>query len=320
MTSTLLKRVRPLKAVVRAQIPTSESLFFPLTHYHHSPNQSITVGATAANDPDRVPTAFDLAMARLEALERQLPRDMVANIKAVLAVVHTHLSSTAPHHFISLIASGGTTDDTIGDIAKTIDDGLTAFLARGRYSAPVTAQAATQVPEGPSATSEAAASEVGSRTADVVASTPLLPDLLASTPELSEAHPAKRRKKSSTSSSRSKKVKNLCKERDGEICCVTNQEENGLVSHIIPHSVQGSTAIDFWKLISLFRGDTETMELRDAALGPGSTTDVLLNVWWIWDGLHTVFDKGHIAIVPDLIPSQFPYDPDKITEVYLLLT
>lgn len=91
---------------------------------------------------------------------------------------------------------------------------------------------------------------------------------------------------------------------------------SGLVSHIIPYSVQGSGAIDFWKLISLFSGNAETAALRAAALGTGNRTDVLLNVWWVWDGVHTVFDKGHITVNPDLTTLEFPYDPDEVTNVW----
>lgn len=234
-------------------------------------------------------------MAKIVAAERRLPREMIAGLKAVLTVTHNHLSGVTPHDFITLLASDETTDDSLTELANTIDAGLTAFLARGGIR-----------------TSSAAQSSV------MIAPEPL-PDV-PTPPSASDTHPsAKRRKtlsKKSKRSSRSTTVKSDCKERDGQVCCVTGQEESGIVSHIIPHSVNGPGAVDFWKLISLFRGGVETAALRQSALGTGNTTDVLLNVWWIWEAVHAVFDKAHITVVPDLSRLQFPYNPDQVTQVY----
>lgn len=306
-SSAFPKSRRPSNAPARSTAipPTPESLFFPLTLYATRtlapPATSISANVATPTDPTlHQPNEFSIAMAKIIAAERRLPREMVAGLKAVLTVTHNHLSGATPHDFITLLASDETTDEKLAELANTIDAGLTAFLARG----------------GPTTSAAARSSEV------LIVAEPL-PDPPTPPSASSDTRPpAKRRKTLSkpskpSGSTRSKRVKSDCKERDGQICCVTGQEESGLVSHIIPH---GSGAVDFWKMISLLRGGAETAALRQSALGPGNTTDVLLNVWWVWEAVHSVFDKGHITVVPDLSLLQFPYHPDQVTEVYLAFT
>lgn len=54
-------------------------------------------------------------------------------------------------------------------------------------------------------------------------------------------------------------------------------------------------------------------------MGPGSVrgTDVLLNVWRLCEDVHSYFDKGWVAIIPQLTPEQIPYDPAVVSEVTL---
>lgn len=238
------------------------------------------VAAPSSTEPavSSIPTTYSQAVSRIDALQSHLTASMALDLKSLLAVIQTHLAPLpAPEHpLITQIASPATPDETLVALAKTIGSGLRAFLARG-----------------------------GPRTADTS------PDITAA---LGDDPPTEARGKT-PSSTRSRIVKAQCGNRDNRTCRLTGQRSEGLVAHVIPYSVREETAVDFWKFVALFRGEQECATLRTAALGSGNTTDTLRNVWWICAAAHIAFDAGKVCLIPQLEPSQVPYDPSVVGEV-----
>lgn len=65
----------------------------------------------------------------------------------------------------------------------------------------------------------------------------------------------------------------------------------------------------------MFRGEANTVKLRTAALGAANLTDTLRNVWWIWSAAHSAFESGKLTVIPQLEPTQIPFNPSLISEV-----
>lgn len=118
----------------------------------------------------------------------------------------------------------------------------------------------------------------------------------------------------SASSTRSQKVHRQCAERDDCTCAISRKQIGGVVAHVLPFSLRGSRATDFWEFVSLFRGVDATEELKTLALGPGQDTDAVTNVFWLAEEPHSYFDNGWLAIIPQIINSDI-YDPNTTTEV-----
>lgn len=121
-----------------------------------------------------------------------------------------------------------------------------------------------------------------------------------------------------TSSSRSRVITSGCAERDQRTCRLTGQRTGGVVAHVIPFSVRDDKAVNFWKLIAMFRGEADTAAIRSATLGTGDSTDTLRNVCWMWIAAHAAFDAGKLAVIPQLEPTQIPYNPQGVSEVPIL--
>lgn len=108
-------------------IPAPIDLFLPVTLY---------IPPAPVSHAEEVPTDFptsteySVAMSRIDASQSYLTPSMAATLKALLSVVHTHLSPLNTHSLVQLVASPSTTDAKLVELATTIDAGLKAFLAR----------------------------------------------------------------------------------------------------------------------------------------------------------------------------------------------
>lgn len=114
---------------------------------------------------------------------------------------------------------------------------------------------------------------------------------------------------SSSRASRSTSVRASCRLRDTEQCRICS---GGRVisAHIIPFSLRSSKALDFWSLVSLFRGRDATAELKSYALEPDATdADNILNVLCLCPNCHDLFDHAALTLVPDLDTLAFPFSP-----------
>lgn len=116
----------------------------------------------------------------------------------------------------------------------------------------------------------------------------------------------------SHSSSRNDVVKTACAARDNSTCVVTGKHL-GFSCHIIPFSVRGEKANNFWAFVAMFKGPTETQRLKTLALGHPPCTDCVRNVLWLSPDSHVYFDAGKLAIVPTTTTEA--YDPSTATEV-----
>lgn len=225
-------------------------------------------------------TDYDRAVARIDTLQSHLTAGMALDLKSLLAVIHTYLAAPNPgtHPLFELIASTDISNDEIVTLAKTVESGLAAFLARGGGGA----HKPKPDPGNPVATPP------------------------------SEPTPA------TPSSSRSRVVTSGCAERDQRTCRFTGQRTGGVVAHVIPFSVRDDKAVNFWKFIAMFRGEADTAAMRSATLGTGDSTDTLRNVCWMWNSAHAAFDAGKLAVIPQLEPTQIPYNPRLVSEVPIL--
>lgn len=116
--------------------------------------------------------------------------------------------------------------------------------------------------------------------------------------------------KSSTSHIRD--IEADCAFREGYSCVVTG-DIMGVCCPIIPHSVRGGNADNFWTLVAMFKGPSSTELLKILSLGRPPTTDNIRNVLFLSHGAHACFASGKLAIVPDVASSA--YDPATVTEV-----
>lgn len=108
-----------------------------------------------------------------------------------------------------------------------------------------------------------------------------------------------------SSSTRSDFVKASCGTRDARTCLVTGRR-TGACCHIIPYSVKGDKAENFWAFVAMFKGAAETERLKIMTLGPRpSSTDTIRNVLWLSPEAHLCFDNGQMAIVPVITGDSF---------------
>lgn len=268
-------------------IPTPKDLFFPVTLY--IPPAPVSPEEEPIESPSS--PEYTAAVARIDASQVYLTASMAATVKALLSVLNTHLSPLTVHPLVQLVASPETTNEKLVELATKTEAGLNAFLAKkGPASIPA-------------ARADPSADPPVANTQDQPMPTPAASSSPAPSPSASRA----------AVSTRSQRVHRGCVERDRSICQLTNQADSGVVSHIIPFSVQGSKAVDFWNLVALFRGEAEAVALQVAALG--TTSDTIRNVWWLSEAAHTRFDKGWISVVPQLSDVPFPYTPETVAEV-----
>lgn len=109
-------------------------------------------------------------------------------------------------------------------------------------------------------------------------------------------------------------VKNACASRDKSTCVITGRK-GGACCHIIPFSVRGEKAVNFWEFVAIFKGATATQQLKTMVLGPEpSSTDNIRNVIWLSSEVHACLDNGQLAMVP-VLANGAPYDPATVTEV-----
>lgn len=248
-----------------------------------SHNKQLDDPSGAEVEPSASPviiTYYDRAVARIDTLQSHLTAGMALDLKSLLAVIHAYLAAPNPgtHPLFELIASPDISNDEIVTLAKTVESGLAAFLARGGGGA--------------------------------LKPKPDLGNPVATPP--SEPTPA------TASSSRSRVVTSGCAERDQRTCRLTGQRTGGVVAHVIPFSVRDDKAVNFWKFIAMFRGEADTAAMRSATLGTGDSTDTLRNVCWMWNSAHAAFDAGKLAVIPQLDPTQIPYNPRLVSEVPIL--
>lgn len=139
---------------------------------------------------------------------------------------------------------------------------------------------------------------------------------------VSDSHtgPRKRQKRDANgelikSTRHSVKIPSDCKLRDPN-CQICNSNNSVSVAHIIPYSVKDAKAIDFWKLVELFRGAEATAALKAVALAPNpEDVDNMKNVWFLCKICHDNFDCAKLAVIPDLDDLTYPYDPSVTTSV-----
>lgn len=244
-----------------------------------SHNEQLDDPSGAEVEPSDSPitvTDYDRAVARIDSLQSHLTAGMALDLKSLLAVIHTYLAAPnqGTHPLFELIASPDISNDEIVTLAKTVESGLAAFLARGGGAHKPKPDPGDTPPSEP---------------------TPATP-----------------------SSSRSRVVTSGCAERDQMTCCFTGQRTGGVVAHVIPFSVRDEKAVNFWKFIAMFRGEADTAAMRSATLGAGDSTDTLRNVCWMWNAAHAAFDAGKLAVIPQLEPTQIPYNPQLVSEVPIL--
>lgn len=246
-----------------------------------SHNEQLDDPSGAEVEPSHSPitvtvTDYDRAVARIDTLQSHLTAGMALDLKSLLAVIHTYLAAPdqGTHPLFELIASPDISNDEIVTLAKTVESGLAAFLARGGGAHNPKPDPGDTPPSEP---------------------TPATP-----------------------SSSRSRVVTSGCAERDQRTCRFTGQRTGGVVAHVIPFSVRDEKAVNFWKFIAMFRGEADTAAMRSATLGAGDSTDTLRNVCWMWNSAHAAFDAGKLAVIPELEPTQIPYNPQLVSEVQIL--
>lgn len=354
IVSSSRKRGRLLKQV-EAAIPTTYEMFFHLMPCDESPpGEDLKTGAPSGRDgsvvaqclrfsdsldevlapaisaPHDIPPAnsalknssgasnssvslLDTALTRASAVGLIPDANRRESLKAMLRVLDRDFSET--HNIIQRVANPITSDNAIIELADSVHDGLTAFLAcGGSQSAPALApvkpsQLGTEAAN-PSLLEQAMSAP---NTHDVESTdtggAPSAKRLKSQEPQGPTSTP------SSTSSSRARKVVQACIERDKDACSITNRYKQGSVSHIIPFSIRGDNGLRFWKLIGLFRGPVETSALREAVLGSADGTDIIQNVWLLSADAHLLFDRGKICVIPTLKLHQYPYNPDEVTEV-----
>lgn len=185
----------------------------------------------------------------------------------------------------------GTDDTALATLADKIDLGLIAFLAQ----------------RGPSNNTDTTLpSTTSSDTANSSSSTTAVP-------------PPKRPHRSHRSgrSTRTQKVREACISRDGGQCRLCN-DKTGLSAHILPFSLQGRRAVDFWGLIAMFKGASATAHIQAAALDPDpSKTDNILNVMYLCVKCHVLLDTTKVSLLPQILESGsslFPYNPRSVHE------
>lgn len=101
---------------------------------------------------------------------------------------------------------------------------------------------------------------------------------------------------------------------DNCTCLVTGRLA-GSCCDIIPYSVQGYKAENFWEFVAMFKGHAATHRLKLMTVGPHpSSTDSIRNVLWLSPETHQYLDNGQMAIVP-VMTSDAAYDPGTVTEV-----
>lgn len=112
---------------------------------------------------------------------------------------------------------------------------------------------------------------------------------------------------------RSNAVRTSCKIRDSERCRICDGGQ-GISAHVIPFSLRDGKAVDFWKLVAMFRGEAETRQMKTYALEPDAeNADNILNVVCMCRNCHHLYDHAAITLVPDIdAPGvDFPYTPWK---------
>lgn len=272
----------------------------PASNQVSSPISSNTSTDPAGQSPPLPATIYDRACSRIQGLVGSLlTPDMAAALTSLVSVTHHDLtdrnndtgnrsnSENDGHRYIHplllRVASPDLlSDDALRDMANVINTALVHFAAAG-------GRAKSQSP-------------------------PSLPDQSLPPTPVTESAPNNKH----PSTRRTQRVSNLCGVRDKNTCWLTKRRTGGECSHILPFSLRDEKAVNFWKFIALFRGEAETRALQQAiCMGPDSArgTDILLNVWWLSEDVHKYFDKGWVAIIPQLTPDQLPYDPATICEV-----
>lgn len=116
---------------------------------------------------------------------------------------------------------------------------------------------------------------------------------------------------SSSRASRSTTVRASCRMRDSERCRICDGGQ-AVCAHIIPFSLRDGKALDFWKLVAMFRGPAETEVMKQFALEPDATNaDNILNVMCLCRNCHHLYDHAAVTLVPDIdAPAvSFPYSP-----------
>lgn len=216
----------------------------------------------------------------------------------MLSVVNTHLSPlpspngplAVPHSFVSTVASPEQSGNQIKDLVDIIENGLLAFTALGGGGSSV------KSPSEPAPVNEP--SDTGASDG-----------------------PRKRQRRDVDgnvikTTRRSVKIRTSCALRDPN-CQVCNAK-GGDVAHIIPYSVKGKKAIDFWRFVELFRGVEGTLALKAIALAPNpESVDNLKNVWCLCKNCHEFFGCAKLAVIPDLDGMTYPYDPDRTSAVLI---
>lgn len=109
-------------------------------------------------------------------------------------------------------------------------------------------------------------------------------------------------------------VKTACATRDNSTCVITGRKA-GASCHIVPFSVRGEKAEQFWAFVAMFKGTAATRQIKIMSLGPEPcSTDNIRNVVWLSPDTHDCFDSGKLAMVP-VVASGTSYDPATATEV-----
>lgn len=228
--------------------------------------------------------------------------------RASLDVMLTILNDYFPAHpttvtFTRSITDIAHTDDVaLATLADTINNGLLAFRARGGPATPSSTPAASIIlpptPQDP---------------------TPVPLNSITTSSASSATAVAKRARVSKKSgiSTRSNKIRDACKARDGNTCRLCNIHDS-LSAHIIPFSIRGSKTMDFWAFVALFRGVDATAALKAAALDPDpENPDNLMNVIQLCRNCHHHLDEACVSLVPQILEdpaSVFPYDPRVATQ------
>lgn len=212
-----------------------------------------------------------------------------ASLTAVLSVLNTDFPADATTRtFTHLIADTTESDDAVlAALADRIDLGLIAFLTKraGHSSTP------DDAPD----------------------------DTTTSSSSTTIAVPPKRARvsKKSGRSTRSQKIRVACKKRDNEQCRLCNGPL-GVSAHILPFSLQGRKALDFWAFVGMFRGVAATEQLKAASLDPEPTNpDNIMNVIFLCLNCHGLLDKPLVSLIPQILESSdsvFPYDPRAVEE------
>lgn len=119
----------------------------------------------------------------------------------------------------------------------------------------------------------------------------------------------------SSGASRRVAVKDACATRDNRTCVVTGISSLGASCNILPFSVRGDKADNFWAFVATFKGPLATDHLKRMTLGPPpSSTDDIRNMLWLSQDVHTYFDSGKLALVP-VVTGDSVYDPTTATDV-----